>query len=129
MGLEDSDDTLAGVEEADGLDGAFDFLGVVGIVVEVDELFLTDAVVEAAAYAGEGLEAVAQLELVEATGEGYGGGGDGILDIDEGSAVEFEVVEHAVGGAEVEEEVAVVVADIDGVVVGIDATGGVGMNV
>ena len=126
MGLEDAHDTLAWIEETDGLDGPFNFLRMVSVVVDVDESFLTDAVVEATAHTGKGLEAMTQLKLIEATCESHSGGSDGILNIDEGSTIEFEVIEHPIGGTEVEEEVAVVVADIDGIVVGFDATGGIG---
>lgn len=124
--LEDAYDTLAGIEKTDGFKGTLDFLRMVGIVVDVNEVFLTDAIVEAAAYAGKGLETMAQLELVEATRESHSGGDDSILDIDEWGTVEFKVIEDSVGSAEVEEEVAIIIADIDGVVVGLDATSGVG---
>ena len=126
MGLEDAYNTFAGIEEADSLDGAFYLLGVVGIVINVDEFLFADTIVETATHTGEGLEFVTQLVLIESTGKGNGRGGDGILDIDERRPVEFKVVEHTIGGTEVEEEVATVVADIDSVVVGIDASGGIG---
>ncbi len=70
-----------------------------------------------------------QLELVETAAQGDSRSGDGILDIDQRSAVELEVEEDAVGSAEVEEDVAVIVADIDGIIVGLNATGGIGMDI
>ena len=70
-----------------------------------------------------------QLELVETAAQGDSRSGDGILDIDQRSAVELEVEEDAVGSAEVKENVAVIVADIDGIIVGLDATGGIGMDI
>ena len=69
-----------------------------GIVIDIDEVFLADAVVETAAYTGEGLEAMTQLVVVDAAGKSHRGGGDSVLDIDERGTVEFEVVEDTVGG-------------------------------
>ena len=129
MRLEDAYHAFAGIEEPDSLDGGGNLIGMMCIVVDVDEVFLTDTVVEAAAHAGEGFQTMAQLILVEAATEGYRRGDHGILDIDKWCAVEFEVEEHTVGGAEVEEEVAIIVADIDGIVVGLDAACGIGLNV
>ena len=94
---------MARVEETDSLDGGGYLLRVVGVVVDVDEALLTDTIVEATAHTGEGLEAVAQLILVESTGECHGGGDDSVLDIDERGAVKLKVEEDTVGCAEIEE--------------------------
>ena len=90
-----------------------------GVVVNVDDVFGFETYIEAAPNACEGLESIAQLVFVQSAAECYGCCCHGVFDVVEAGVLKLDVVKHLVRGAQVEKDVAVVVAHIDGVVVGL----------
>ena len=96
------------------------------IVTQVNRIGLLYMEVKTSVASAECADAFAD-DIIRCTAQlCHSHGCNGILDIDERRPVEFKVVKHTVGGTEVEEEVATIVADIDSVVVGIDTSGGIG---
>lgn len=77
MGLEDGDETAVGVSCFGGFEGGLDFSGVVGVVVEVEDISMIFDEFEAALSAGESFEGGDNFigGNFEAKGGGEGGGG------------------------------------------------------
>ena len=99
----------------------------VGIVVDHDQLGGLDAIVETAAHALISSEAIAQLMLVNTQRHDNGSSGNSVFDVVEAAVRQFEVVYDPMGCTEVEIDVAIVVTDIPGVVVGLDALSRIGI--
>ena len=128
MRLEHTHDTLAGVKVADTIETGDNFLGMVGIVVYHHQTVGLDSVVEASLDSCVCFQAVAQMIFVHTQCHADCSGSDGIFDIVETGIGQFHVVQHTFWGAQIKEDVAIVVAHIPWVVVRLNSMGSVCEN-
>ena len=96
-----------------------------GIVVDIDEFLLFNTVIEAAAYTRKSLQPIAQLVVIQSTHQSHSACRHCIFDIEKGRPVKLKVIQYAVGCTQVEKQVTIISAYVDGIVVGIDAVGGI----